>query len=310
MSEKRGSCAKRGENVLDRLLDRPADRRGRTLLPARAATPLHVMPTSVGREYRDDAAYDHHGLRRGDTAYGLIQLGLSGVGRLTYEHRDLLVPPGHAMVLTFPHAHRYRTLPGDRWHFAWVCLTGREALRLLAVVIHRRGPVLRLGPDRLARLADALDALLDHPDPPPALASALGYHALAALIDDLASPPPGPGRDADTPAPFDAVTRHIARHPDADLAVPALADMAGMSRSHFSRVFAHHLGRSPAAYVLEQRMRLAGRLLHTTRMSIKQIAARVGYADPAYFAKAFARYHHMTPTAFRHSGMYVTEPLP
>jgi len=52
------------------------------------------------------------------------------------------------------------------------------------------------------------------------------------------------------------------------------------------------------------RLREAARRLQADDAPIKAIARQCGYRDPNYFAKAFRRAFGLSPTEFRHSGMY------
>jgi AraC-like DNA-binding protein len=49
----------------------------------------------------------------------------------------------------------------------------------------------------------------------------------------------------------------------------------------------------------EVRQMLADELLRGSRLSIEQIAERLGYAETASFISAFKRWHGTTPHAFR-----------
>ena len=42
-------------------------------------------------------------------------------------------------------------------------------------------------------------------------------------------------------------------------------------------------------------------LLQTTDLTVVEISRRVGYRQPAQFAKAFRRHHGAPPTGFRHT---------
>jgi two-component system response regulator YesN len=47
------------------------------------------------------------------------------------------------------------------------------------------------------------------------------------------------------------------------------------------------------------RMERAAELLTSTDLPVREVAARVGYRQPAQFAKAFARRHGVAPTEYR-----------
>lgn len=94
---------------------------------------------------------------------------------------------------------------------------------------------------------------------------------------------------------FAAVHAHV----DRAWTVEELAHQAGMSRSAYAARFKERVGLSPLEYVTRWRMFRAGALLRDGRLSIAEIAIRVGYENESAFAKAFKRTTGMTPGAYR-----------
>ena len=85
--------------------------------------------------------------------------------------------------------------------------------------------------------------------------------------------------------------RSLIKDLDKPLEVLQLAEVAGFSRAHFSRMFADSEGLPPAAFVLQERMRRAARLLTShSLLPIKEIANLCGFDEPNYFAKVFRRF--------------------
>ncbi|MGL4648547.1 MAG: helix-turn-helix transcriptional regulator, partial [Caldilineaceae bacterium] len=69
-----------------------------------------------------------------------------------------------------------------------------------------------------------------------------------------------------------------------------------------SRIFLRELGLSPWDYLTRVRMEHARTLLLAPESgSVAEIALRVGYTDPAYFARTFRHYTGRSPQAFRQS---------
>jgi AraC-like DNA-binding protein len=77
------------------------------------------------------------------------------------------------------------------------------------------------------------------------------------------------------------------RKPEHDWSVEALASQAALSRSQFSERFTAALGVAPARYVAEWRMHQASRSLTDERVSIGEIASRLGYESEPSFSRAF-----------------------
>jgi len=106
---------------------------------------LHAMLTSAGYERQTSPDYDWHGLRRGKAEFILFQYTISGKGMLEFEGKRMVVEPGTAMILYFPHDNRYWLPEGGDWEFFYICMNGRELLRIFQAVIEKTGPLIRLG---------------------------------------------------------------------------------------------------------------------------------------------------------------------
>jgi AraC family transcriptional regulator, activator of mtrCDE len=87
--------------------------------------------------------------------------------------------------------------------------------------------------------------------------------------------------------------------PEHSFTLPALAEVAGMSRSVFAARFADALGQSPIGFLKTLRMARATRLLLGTDLPVKSVSTRVGYSSRSSFTRAFVACHGVGPTAFR-----------
>jgi AraC-like DNA-binding protein len=87
--------------------------------------------------------------------------------------------------------------------------------------------------------------------------------------------------------------------PEESFSLPALAQVAGMSRSVFAARFANTLGQSPIEFLKTVRLARAAHLLARTDLPVKTVAARVGYSSRSSFTRAFLTCHGVGPAAFR-----------
>lgn len=78
-----------------------------------------------------------------------------------------------------------------------------------------------------------------------------------------------------------------------------LAKIAGMSRSVFASRFAGAHDKTPLEFLKAMRLARAAQLLTRTDLSVKTVAARVGYSSRSSFTHAFLATHRVGPTAFR-----------
>ena len=94
---------------------------------------------------------------------------------------------------------------------------------------------------------------------------------------------------------FDAMAARL----DQSFDLASLADLAGLSEFHFSRVFKQSTGMSPSRYFIRLRMELAKRLLLETGDTIIEIGLAVGYTSPSHFSQVFRKETGVSPSAYR-----------
>ena len=84
-----------------------------------------------------------------------------------------------------------------------------------------------------------------------------------------------------------------------DLSLDDLARRVASSRRQLQRAFAEIGGTTFRAHLTTVRMDRAADLLAERDLTVREVAQRVGYRQPAQFAKAFRRRHGSAPSAFR-----------
>jgi AraC-like DNA-binding protein len=88
--------------------------------------------------------------------------------------------------------------------------------------------------------------------------------------------------------------------PEQAWSVETMANTAGLSRSAFAAQFTVLVGEPPMRYLTRWRMQLAVMWLTSdSKLSIEEIAWRVGYDSPYAFSKAFKRLLGVAPRAYR-----------
>jgi len=81
--------------------------------------------------------------------------------------------------------------------------------------------------------------------------------------------------------------------------LPAMAEAAGLSASHFVRQFRATLGVAPHQYLVQRRVDSAKRRLETTNASLAQIAFDCGFANQEHLTRVFKRHCGVTPAVYR-----------
>jgi AraC-like DNA-binding protein len=93
--------------------------------------------------------------------------------------------------------------------------------------------------------------------------------------------------------------REIHKNPQAPWTVQRLSEMAGLSRTAFTRRFTLLAGKPPMAYLIGWRLLKGAQLLRETEAPLAVIARQVGYSSEFAFASAFRREFGISPGRFR-----------
>lgn len=78
-----------------------------------------------------------------------------------------------------------------------------------------------------------------------------------------------------------------------------IARKANLSKFHFVRLFKSVVGTSPMAYLNRLRIQQACELLENPELTIKEIAAELGFVDQYCFSAAFRKTMGHSPSAYR-----------
>lgn len=84
-----------------------------------------------------------------------------------------------------------------------------------------------------------------------------------------------------------------------DLSLDEIARRVASSRRQLQRAYAEIGQTTFREHLTAVRMERAAELLATRGLTVREVAERVGYRQPAQFAKAFRRRHGLAPSAFR-----------
>lgn len=95
------------------------------------------------------------------------------------------------------------------------------------------------------------------------------------------------------------VTEYIRNHIDANLSIAAIAAHVGYNPDYLGKCFRRRHGIGLKEYITHRRMQLAKNRLLTTTLSIKEVAASMGYSEENHFIKFFLYHEGISPTAFR-----------
>lgn len=219
-----------------------------------------------------------------------------------YHGVDRAAPERLTRPAVFWHhpAHRYRYGPlgaGGGWHHHWVSFRGERGRRLLEegfMTLSPSGFVYVAQPLAVAALFEQLKEKVVRPIPQLHAEGVVLLEQLLCLLMEQA-------RGGEEPWHEKIMTLASTLHQNAFVRYDfeAEARKAGLSYSHFRRLFRQRIGRSPHDYLLLCRMQAAAEELKDLSRPVKEIAFAAGYDDPAQFSKLFRQKIGLSPKQFR-----------
>ncbi len=98
---------------------------------------------------------------------------------------------------------------------------------------------------------------------------------------------------------FMSMCTYLTQHCTEDLTLDEMADMAGFSKYHFSRLFKEFAGMSFYKYLNTRRIAYSEKLLLDPDINVTEVAIRSGFNSISAFMRMFKIVRGCTPTQFR-----------
>lgn len=99
------------------------------------------------------------------------------------------------------------------------------------------------------------------------------------------------------------IIEYLSEHISERVTVEDIVKEYSINRNILNQIFIKEVSMTCMNYFEKMRMSLAQTMLAETELQIAEIADRVGYPDPNYFAKVFKKYTGVTPSKYRESSM-------
>lgn len=93
--------------------------------------------------------------------------------------------------------------------------------------------------------------------------------------------------------------QYIHDHYSEEISIQVLADLEHYHVAYYSQWFRDKMGMSPKAYIQSLRLKKAKQLLHSTNLTLLNIAQQVGYEYQSSLTRLFMQLEGVTPTMYR-----------
>ncbi len=230
--------------------------------------------------------------KEGRKDYYLIYVA-EGILTVFVDGKEKACPAGTAVIFPPEYGYSYKGGCNEGTVYYWVHFNGSFVNALLTSL--GLPPPLVWQTEHKTRGKRLFNKLFDAFFPGDSMAP----HRLAAVLYEILVFLCDSAVEVAAPNPLATSIRFINEHFDSDISVPYLAQMESLSVSRYNTLFRGVTGTGPNKYLQTVRINTACELLHSTDLSVREIAFRVGYNDPRFFIRTFKKTVGITPGQYR-----------
>jgi AraC-like DNA-binding protein len=230
----------------------------------------------------------------------------AGQGQVTQAGDLIFCPPGLVHQFVDAEGQTHRNLHFDPQLLSGLRTAAPDLAALDDLFPDAGAPLrsLRLLPKELASAELALREIeVEQKEARPGKAAALRllFQRYLLWLARLASDREAARQEGKRPASagLAAARKLMQAHPNADHSLQSLAKAAGLSPSHFRRLFQLAYGDSPIQLLIRDRVRGACGPLESGELSVTEIAYQCGFKDGNYFTRQFKKVMGTSPVKYR-----------
>ncbi len=236
-------------------------------------------------------------IQRDTYAFHVLEVVTAGEGTVVLDGRAHALAAG-SVFATAPHTRcEIRTHPQRPLTKYFVCFGGAGCAPRLARAGLAPGRVRAVA--GIGEVASAVEDLLREGRLASRQTRELCGHLFEVVLLKIASLAGRPTAQTDLAREhFVRCKTVIDAGADRLMSLAEIARAAALEPSSVCRLFRRFQGTSPHRYLLRRKMNLAAELLMEQGGLVKEVSARVGFADPFHFSRVFKSVHGMSPRTF------------
>ena len=257
------------------------------------------VPDEIVLEVQDSPSYHLEGSGR-DIYSAQIVTTISGEGAFRCKNEVTRLLPGRTFLAKLGDPDTAYYYPGhasEPWVFLWISFYGKYIPEILDDLNRRYGYVFNLPLDKgfIRHLESYKNQRGTFQFLTPTAGAKIVHDALASFGECIEYKESFSPKAALIKTAQEMISANLSR----DLDIAAIAEKLHVSREHLTRIFKMQTGITPGVFAMEERMRVARRLLRDNTLTCKEIGERLGYASATSFARAFKNYYKYSPDTYK-----------
>lgn len=186
------------------------------------------------------------------------------------------------------------------WEYTWIEFDGLRAKEILDTCgFNQDNPIYKSKHKDITQLmSDEMIYLATHSNESPFHLIGHLYLIMDYFMQSSASPAPVGGSKLQDFYIRESIN-FIEQNFQNDISVVDIANVCGINRSYFGKIFKKCIGQTPQEFLMNYRMIKATELLRLTDLSISEISHAVGYDNPLHFSRAFKNIYNISPRTWR-----------
>ena len=244
----------------------------------------------AGKSYCDGS---YNITRQKSDAY-ILEYVLKGTGTIIHNGQSYTASAGEMYLLHKGAQHRYFSSRENPWIKIWMNLKGTLVEHLLQV--YPLEQVVYPADNQIMDCFHAFHQELSSGRPPQEI-----QQNCALLLHRIISATYFNSLSMHKQKPEDAlkIKRYLEQHILDAVNLEDLCSYIFKSKAQVIRQFKKAYGMTPYAYLLDIKLQYAKKLLTQTTLPVKEIAAKLNFADEHYFSTYFKQVEKVSPSCFR-----------
>ncbi len=243
--------------------------------------------------------YYHDSKVRTDTPHLIFQYTLSGEGIFRYQNKEHSLTSGKGFLCYShdPEMAYYYPPEGDQTYENFYCCIEGDP-DTLNQIAEMSGRVIELEPENEAikqflnyRVRTEYNELIYKP-------AGEAIQMAACLINNILKTSENTPEHIATSLVSRALV-YMKENIEEKFSIKQVAEHFHVTPGHLSKKFKEKMGLTPQKHLEVMRMNHASRLIKSNRLSVKEVAYRMGYDNPPHFIRSFKRVHGVTPGSIK-----------